>query len=82
MFSGIMNDNTVFTKEALKAQDGKEIPLTAEPGGPEIGKATLRYHEELGELLAEFEVTNENLQKRLVKGLNGRWTMTVAIEDR
>jgi len=33
-----MEDYTHFTEEALKAQDGKSIPLTAYPGGPVVVK--------------------------------------------
>lgn len=41
-----MEDYTHFTEEALKAQDGKSIPLTAYPGGPVVGEATLHYNAE------------------------------------
>lgn len=52
----VQRQDTVFTKEALQAQDGKVVPLTLEPGGPVIGKATLKYVEEDEALVAHFHV--------------------------
>lgn len=51
-----MDRHTVFTEEALKAQDGKKVPLTMEIGGPVIGEATMKYDPETGNLMAEFQV--------------------------
>jgi hypothetical protein len=53
---GMIPRNEVFTKEALKAQDGKVVPLTLENGGPVIGEATLHYDEGRGDLIADFTV--------------------------
>jgi hypothetical protein len=66
------DEHTVFTKEVLKAQDGKEVPLTLETGGPVIGKATLHYHEESGELRADFEITDPKVKEFLENDLNPR----------
>lgn len=53
-----MNDYTVFTEEALKAQEGKKVPLTDKPGGRIIGEATMHYDAETGELRAKMVVTD------------------------
>lgn len=45
-----------FTEEALKAQDGKKVPLTLENGGPVIGEATLRYDSNTGELRTDMRI--------------------------
>ena len=50
-----------FTEEALKAQDGKIIPLTLENGGPVIGEATMRYRAETGELIADMRIDNAHV---------------------
>lgn len=44
-----------FSKEVLKAQDGKKIPLKLESGGPTIGEVTLRYDPEIG-LTADMQI--------------------------
>jgi len=51
-----MDEHTIFTKEALQAQDGKKVPLKDRPGGRVIGEATMRYDEGTGNLNAEFRV--------------------------
>lgn len=56
---------THFTEEALKAQDGKKVPLTSKPGGPVIGEATLRYVPERGELQADFRVDDPDVAEFL-----------------
>lgn len=55
----------VFTEEALRANDGKEVPLTSWPGGPVIGKATLKYVEGDKELRAEFQVDDAEWRELL-----------------
>lgn len=55
------DEHTVFTEEALKAQDGKKVPLTSEPGGPVIGEATMRYDAETKSLQADLQVNDEKL---------------------
>lgn len=45
-----------MTKEALKTNDGKEVPLIKEPGGPVIGTAKFHWVEETGVLEAEFQI--------------------------
>jgi hypothetical protein len=55
------NEHTVFTEEALKAQDGKKVPLTLEIGGPVIGEATMKYEPETGNLMAHFRVDDPNV---------------------
>ena len=45
-----------FTEEALKAQDGKRVPLRAYPGGPIIGEAVLQYDPESKSLGAGMRV--------------------------
>lgn len=51
-----MDDHTQFTEEALRSQDGKTVPLTAFPGGPVVGEATLRYDAGAKMLKAEMRV--------------------------
>ncbi len=46
----------VFTEEALKANDGKVVPLKDKPGGRVIGQATLKYDAGEKALKADFEV--------------------------
>jgi hypothetical protein len=46
----------VFTEEALRSQDGKEVPLRYESGGPIIGKAKLSFDSDAKALMAEFTV--------------------------
>lgn len=61
-----MNDeHTYFSEEALKAQDGKKVPLKAYPGGPVIGEATLRYDPENKTLGAEMRVDDPEMIKLL-----------------
>lgn len=57
-FEGVIvhRQDEYFTEEALKAQNGKQVPLTLEPGGPVIGKATLRYDSGEKALKADFRV--------------------------
>ncbi len=50
-----------FTKEALKAQDGKRVPLTFEPGGPVIGEAIFRYDEATGNLAAGLRIDDDQI---------------------
>lgn len=50
-----------FTEEALKAQDGKKLPLTLGIGGPVIGEATLRYVPESGELIPEMRIDDPEI---------------------
>jgi hypothetical protein len=51
-----MNHHDHISEEALKAQNGKTIPLRLEPGGPIIGEATLRYVPESGELISDMKI--------------------------
>lgn len=55
----------VFTEELLKANDGKKVPLTASPGGPVIGEATLTYHPHEKALKAEFTVDDSKMAEFL-----------------
>lgn len=55
-----MDTHDRFTEDALRSQDGKKVPLTAELGGPVIGEATLRYDPDLGALVADMKVENPN----------------------
>lgn len=57
--------NARFTKEALEAQDGKKVPLTLEIGGPVIGKATMHYDPETGNLSAQFQVNDPKIAEFL-----------------
>lgn len=50
-----------FTREALEAQDGKTVPLTAYPGGPVIGKAILKFDQASGNLGVEAQVTDPKI---------------------
>lgn len=47
--------------EVLAAQDGKKVPLTAEPGGPVIGEATLKYVPADAVLEAHFTVNDPKI---------------------
>jgi hypothetical protein len=57
-----MDDHTHFTKEALKAQDGKKVPLTRELGGPVIGEATLRYDPGVG-VIADIQIDETQIER-------------------
>jgi hypothetical protein len=57
--------DTVFTEEALKAQDGKKIPLTLENGGPVIGEATLIYDSHKKALEADFRIDDPKVAEFL-----------------
>lgn len=54
-----------FTEEALKAQDGKKVPLTLESGGPVIGEATMRYDPETGWLQCQFWIDDPQIAEAL-----------------
>lgn len=60
-----MEDDTHFTEETLKAQDGKSIPVTAYTGGPVVGKATMKYNSETKTLDAELHIDNPELAEQL-----------------
>jgi hypothetical protein len=62
------DDHTHFTEDALKAQDGKKVPLTASPGGPVIGEATLTYDPETKTLSAQLRVDDPKLAEEI--GMN------------
>jgi hypothetical protein len=53
-----------ITEEALKAQDGKKVPLTRELGGPVIGEATLRYDPEVG-VMADLRIDDPGIAELL-----------------
>lgn len=57
--------NEHFTEEALQAQHGKKVPLTAFPGGPVIGEATLMYDPETQVLGAKLRVDDPEVAKML-----------------
>lgn len=57
----------VFTEEALRAQDGKKVPLTLGFGGPIIGESILKYDEDAGALVSELHVADPKLAE-LLKG--------------
>lgn len=59
-----------FTEEALKAQDGKKVPLTLENGGPVIGEATLRYDSDTGELKTEMRIDDPQVAEFLGQDLS------------
>lgn len=63
----VQRNNEVFTEEALKSQDGEEVPLRLENGGPVIGKATLKYDPEQKALVADFEVDDPELFEALMR---------------
>lgn len=46
----------VFTEEALRSQDGKEVPVTLGFGGPVIGRGVLKFDGDAKALKAEFTV--------------------------
>lgn len=51
----------VFTEEALKANDGKKVPLTADFGGPVIGEATMFYDAGEKVLKARFQIDDPKM---------------------
>jgi hypothetical protein len=59
-----MDEHTHFTEEALKAQDGKKVPLTRELGGPVIGEATLRYDPGVG-IIADMRIDDPQIAELL-----------------
>lgn len=61
-----MDDHTRFTEEALKAQDGKKVPLTVYTGGPVVGEATMKYDPETKALNAELRIYDEKLTEALI----------------
>lgn len=61
-------DHNVFTEEALKAQQGKKVPVTLEIGGPVIGEATLSYDSDAGALKASFQISDPKVAGFLVGG--------------
>lgn len=67
-------DGTVFTEEALRAQDGKEVPLTLETGGPVIGEATMKYDSGEKALMAEFIVDDPKMEELLNGALPLKFT--------
>jgi len=58
-------DDTRFTEQALKDQDGKKVPLTESSGGPVIGEATLKYDPGTQTLSAELRIDDPKLAKEL-----------------
>jgi hypothetical protein len=60
-----MSEPTRFTEEALRAQAGKKVPVTAYPGGPVIGEATLKYDPTTKSLGAEINVDDPEIAKLL-----------------
>lgn len=63
-----MDPYTRFTEDALKAQEGKKVPVTLEPGGPVIGEATLHYDDSTKSLQAQFTVDNPEVAQFLGEG--------------
>lgn len=76
-----MREFEKFSKEVLRAQDGKCVPLTLGVGGPVVGQAIFRYNEDTAELeigtrieavpVAEWlaeEVTNFSTEERDARG--------------
>jgi hypothetical protein len=61
----IQRVNYQFTEEALKANDGKKVPLTQEPGGPVIGEATLKYDADEKVLKANFRIDDPDVAEFL-----------------
>ena len=55
-----MDEYTYFTEEALKAMDGKKVPLTRELGGPVIGETTLKYDPGVG-VIAEMKIDDPKM---------------------
>lgn len=64
-----MDEHIRFSEEALRAQDGKKVPLTAYPGGPVIGEAIMKYLPESKSLCAEMQVDDPEAAKFLSEGL-------------
>lgn len=58
-----------FTEEALKAQDGKKVPVTDRPGGKVIGEATMKYVEGEG-LHADYRIDDPKMAEMLGDSLS------------
>lgn len=56
---------TKFTEEALKANDGRKVPLTWEIGGPIIGEATLKYDPGIGVMMADMRINDPKVAELL-----------------
>ena len=56
-----------FSKEALKAQDGKSVPLTLENGGPIVGEVIFHYDEGAGDLKLEARLESAPITDWLVE---------------
>lgn len=52
----VARTSDVFTEQALRAQDGKRVPLTLDPGGPVVGEAVLKYDPDEKALKAQLQV--------------------------
>jgi hypothetical protein len=65
VYARVARQNEVFTEEVLKAQNGKKVPLTVEPGGRVIGEATLQYDSDEKVLKAHFRVDDPKLAEFL-----------------
>jgi hypothetical protein len=61
----VQHVNEQFTEQALRQNDGKEVPLRLENNGPIIGKATLRFDSERNVLMADFVVEDPKLAELL-----------------
>jgi hypothetical protein len=70
-------DDPIFTEEALKAQDGRVVPLTDKPGGRVIGDATLHYDPEAKALDAEIRINDPKLAEFVSEQLRPLFSVKV-----
>lgn len=71
-----------FTAEVLEAQDGKEMPLTLEPGGPVIGRAVMKYDPETQTLNADLTVESPELREILEAPASDHFGLPVIFDRR
>jgi hypothetical protein len=63
-----MADREVYSKEALKAQDGKRLPLTLEDGTV-VGEVVFRYEEDTCRLVFDARLDNVDITNHLMEKL-------------
>lgn len=61
-----MPDFEQFSKEALRAQDGKRVPLTLGVGGPIVGEAVFHYEEDTDSLRFDSHIDIDPVRDWLI----------------
>lgn len=63
-----MADREVYSKEVLKSQDGKRLPLKLEDGTV-VGEAVFHYEEDTGRLMFDANLDNVEITSHLMDRL-------------